>query len=95
MRPITVVNLIPTWTWNDANPKGDGYDSLLELYVFELNAQLVRPIYIWAQHIVKPKDDGSNNLSYPHVLGLNTWLNTMMLGLITRQTHMYLGSTRG
>jgi hypothetical protein len=36
-----VVNLIPTWTWNwnDANPKGDGYDSLLELYVFELSTR--------------------------------------------------------
>jgi hypothetical protein len=47
-----------------------------------------------AQCVAEPKDVGSGSSREPYVLGLRAYLNPRILGLVTRQTYIYLGSTR-
>ena len=43
-----------------------------------------------AQQVAKPESVGSDSLSYLRPLGLIEYLNSRMLGLETRQTHVHM-----
>ena len=49
-------------------------------------------MFIWAQCIVELKFVGSGRSPGLCLLGLNSWPNSSMLGLVGRQTQVYLES---